>query len=301
MAAWNTFVGDTLGLRFSVAALALLFLGACHDTSDDGAAGTDIEGDTAAVDTSNGVDTTTAVDTVAATDTGTPPDDTTPTDDTAVAADTDDGVCDGFGCPCSDNSDCIEELCVEGPDGFICSAPCTTDCPDSSFGCLLITTGADPFNACVPLHPNLCKPCDADADCSNTLQPGLTGLCIPSADPGTGAFCGSSCENSPCPDGYTCGDIELPGGGLAKQCQPDSGMCECRPAWVNQNLSTHCLIENDQGTCQGRRTCGVDGLTGCNGDAAVAEVCNGADDNCNGFDDDIEPAACDLINSFGTC
>jgi hypothetical protein len=76
--AGNTFVGDILGWRFSVAAFELLSLGACHDASDDGARGTIIEGDTAAVDTSNGVDTTTALDTVVVTDTGAPPDDTTP-------------------------------------------------------------------------------------------------------------------------------------------------------------------------------------------------------------------------------
>ncbi len=292
-----------MGWRFTVAAAVLLVLGACHDASDAGAGAADVTAnpDTTPVDTGGNVDTSTGIDTVIGTDANPPGDDTTPVEDTSVAEDTDDGVCNEFGCPCSDNSDCLEELCVEGPDGFICSEPCTTDCPDDSFACLLITTGADPFNACVPLHPNLCKPCDADSDCTNTLQPGLTGLCIPSAEPGTGSFCGSSCENSPCPDGYSCGDIALPGGGFARQCQPDSGMCECRPAWVNQNLSTSCLIENDLGTCQGSRSCGVDGLTACTGEEATAEVCNGIDDDCNGFDDDIEPVACDLTNSFGTC
>lgn len=243
----------------------------------------------------------------AAADSATAPDtggaDGTTTGDTAAAEDTTPvGPCEGeFGCPCASNADCLDELCVEGADGLVCTQRCISECPDDAFSCLPIAiSGADPFNACVPQHPQLCKPCASDADCENALLPSLSGLCLASADPVEGSFCGSPCAGTTCPAGYGCADVPLAGGGVAKQCRPTSGECACRPAWANQGLTTPCAREGAEGSCEGTRTCGVDGLTACDAAAPVGEVCNLVDDDCDGATDE---GTCDdgLACTADTC
>lgn len=218
--------------------------------------------------------------------------------------DASEGPCNTFGCACSSNADCLDELCVEGPDGRVCSSPCVTECPEEGYACVpIVLGGSDPFNACVPQHPNLCKPCRADSECKNELQPNATALCLPAPNPNDGRFCASSCAGgTPCPDGYTCADIPLEGGGSAKQCIPTDGSCECRPAWANMNLVTDCARENATGTCAGERSCGLGGLTACDAPPASAETCDALDNDCNGATDDIEATPCTMPdNGLGAC
>ena len=55
--------------------------------------------------------------------------------------DTQSGQCATFGCACGSNADCLDELCIEGPDGRVCSSPCVTECPDAGFACVPIALG----------------------------------------------------------------------------------------------------------------------------------------------------------------
>ncbi|MFO0747288.1 MAG: VCBS repeat-containing protein [Myxococcota bacterium] len=248
---------------------------------DDGATATSA-GDTASTGTAADPDGTSASD-------GTTPDTT--------------GPCSTFGCACTSNADCNDSLCVPGLDGLFCTQTCFASCPGDDFACLAVAVGgADPTNACVPLHPNLCKPCRSSSECTNPLLPTAPALCVPAADPSQGSFCASQCSDSiPCPDGFTCGDVPLDGGGVARQCLPTDGMCECRPAWANAGLVTDCTTSNAYGTCGGMRTCGPDGLTSCDAATPASESCNGKDDDCNGKTDDVAPFACTIVNEHGTC
>lgn len=292
--------------RIFMGAAICALLAAC--SSDAGKQNTDLGGGD---DATSATEATGSPDTDATgTATGTNP--TEPTD-TAVAelpdgeeaTDAPDGetsVCNTFGCPCSSNADCIDELCVPGPDGKICTSNCVTTCPAGDFSCVpIVLGGSDPFNACVPQHPNLCKPCMQDSECKNVLQPNETALCLPGPNGDLGKFCTSSCATSPCPDGFTCTDVPLTGGGTAKQCEPSDGTCECRPSWASMNLTTTCTDRTPFGGCDGTRTCGTSGLTACDAPAAELETCNGADDDCDGVTDNIAAVPCDIESGAGTC
>lgn len=193
--------------HISTSLLVVCALSAC--SSEDGkvaggdTSSSDGEGDDVFFPETSGGDTAGQGDA-----TGEPADGTSTPD-----GDTTSGPCNTFGCACGSNADCLDELCVEGPDGRVCSTLCVTECAGEDFACVpIVLGGSDPFNACVPQHPNLCKPCRADGECRNELDPNATALCLPAPDPKDGSFCSSSCEaGTPCPDGYTCGDIPLPG------------------------------------------------------------------------------------------
>ncbi len=206
-----------------------------------------------------------------------------------------------FGCPCSTNGDCLDGLCIEGVDGLFCTKSCIESCP-SGFDCVNTTAlGPDPMSICVPRHVRLCRPCDEDADCQSALD-GQTALCREGPVPGQGSFCTSSCEGGrPCPEGYTCTPITLDGGAEVQQCVPTDGQCACRPSWATMNLTTTCEITNALGTCLGTRTCGVEGLTGCNGAPPAAETCDGVDNDCDGQTDELDGGTCMIDNEFGSC
>lgn len=282
-----------LGLGFS--------LGACQDSSGDSGQG----GDTAEDDAEQPRDV--SEDDVGAADTasgdGVNPQDAMAPDGTADTTEDTSGPCDTFGCACNENVDCLNGLCVDSVDGRVCTDTCITECPSDDFLCIPIALGgSDPFNACVPKFPNLCKPCRENADCRNTLRAGQASLCVPASDPREGSFCAAECDaGGTCPSGFVCGDVTLAGGGTSKQCLPDDGMCECRPAWSNLGLVTDCTTENAFGACGGTRTCGIDGLTTCGPAVPAAETCNRGDDDCNGSTDDIPAVTCDITNGFGTC
>ena len=243
-------------------------------------------------------------------DTRLPPLDIVPTDTLApvdsslladTAADTSGGCGGAFGCACNGNSDCVDELCVDGADGRVCTRTCVADCPDG-FDCVSSTAcGPDPITLCIPRPARLCRPCRADADCQDAADP-FPAYCLPAPDATQGSFCGSSCAGRPCPEGHTCESVTLPLGGVAKQCVPVGGaQCTCRPAWNGLGFTTTCSIVNGIGACEGVRTCGPFGLTPCDGPQAASEICNGFDDDCNGTDDDIPPTSCQVQNVYGTC
>ena len=128
---------------------------------------------------------------------------------------------------------------------------------------------------------HLCDPCSATEACNEAGS--LDNLCISSGS--DGSFCGIACDPSDttgCPDYYSCQAVT----GGTSQCQPSNGMCTCSLAAAIAQLSTPCSVSNTLGTCLGTRSCGVKGLGKCTAQAAVNEVCNGVDDNCDGKTDE---------------
>ncbi len=258
-------------------AIAIVSLVSCHDGDDKGsvkdAEDADADGlsDTIFVPPdSSETDGTTNVET----------DGTVETDGDTVDSDVED-PCSGlgeFGCSCVGNADCLNELCIEGPDGNFCTESCIVECPDG-YACLNTSLGGgDPISICVPQHTRLCRPCSVQADCQSPLDPSPA-ACVGSDDASEGSFCATSCAVVPCPDGYTCDDVQV-GEGTAKLCRPVDDTCDCRPAWSALGFETSCEITNEVGTCGGSRTCGDAGLTTCSAKT---------------------PATCGITNTFGTC
>jgi len=151
--------------------------------------------------------------------------------------------------------------------------------------------GADALFLCVSKHPQLCKPCLSSEQCATAI--GDSAPCVDLGD-GVGSFCGATCSDSkPCPDGYVCQTKTTVEGLPTQQCAPVSGVCECSDLSVELGLFTKCSIETDEGTCEAIRTCTVEGLTGCDADAATVEICDGVDNNCDGL---IDEATCNDSN-----
>jgi hypothetical protein len=289
----------TLSSCIAVGAL-LIAAPSCHDTASDaqrdavtgGDAG---RSDMAAPDTVNVLDgeAPPAPIDILAEDLST---EVSPTD----SGDTGEGPCDGVGCRCATNSDCVEGFCIEGLDGGVCTRTCISECP-VGFDCLLSTAyGTDPLSICVPVHTRLCRPCREHAECQSANDP-FPAYCVPGTEPGAGSFCASSCASRGCPDGYSCEDVALAEGGNARQCVPTNVACECRPSWAAYGFSTDCEVTNAFGTCGGTRSCLATGLSVCEGPLASSEVCDGADNDCNGQVDDIPALPCAIPNAFGTC
>ena len=269
--------------------IAALLLGGCPGDDDDGA--------DAVADTGGPADAGDVADSAAPPDTAAA--DTRPAD----TLNTVDGIAPdcpgGFGCPCTGNDACLDELCVEGPDGHACTRTCTASCPNG-YACVVTSAfGTDPVSLCVPQHTRLCRPCQAHADCQNPVD-ALPSFCLPAGDGAQGSFCGSACATAPCPGGYACTDVVVDGA-ASRQCVPDEGaLCACRPAWADLGFVTSCFTDDAVGVCLGTRSCGPEGLTACAGQAGQDEVCNGVDDDCDGATDE---ASCDdgLACTDDTC
>ena len=206
-----------------------------------------------------------------------------------------------FGCACTDNSDCASLWCMETGHGGKCSKPCDADCP-AGWACKTVSgSDADPTEVCVPLYTNLCRPCETGADCSQLGEVG--GHCIPFPD-GRGSFCGGGCdEDTPCPSGFSCQEVDLGGDlELVQQCVPDEWTCECNLLALKDGATTGCSTINEFGSCEGARGCVEGALSACDAQVPEAEICNGIDDDCDGeVDGEAVSPVCEHTNEFGTC
>ncbi|MFO0750973.1 MAG: hypothetical protein U1F43_35665 [Myxococcota bacterium] len=231
-------------------------------------------------------------------DTTVAPTSTQPTPDTADAPD---GQCGTFGCPCTSNANCLDGLCIEGPDGFLCTRTCITDCPDG-FDCLTTSAfGTDPVScarrATCASAARACATTTARA--SSRLAPATA---CPAADPSQGN-CGSSCEAAcPAPRATPARRCSSTTARLDKQVPAHLGPLRL-PRLVGRRGLHHRLHHLEQRRPLRRtRTCRPHGLTSCDGAIPSLETCNDKDDDCkSGIKDDIEPAPCTVDNGFGHC
>jgi len=196
------------------------------------------------------------------------------------------------GAPCKIAADCDSGLCVEGPDGKLCTMKCTNCCPGgwqcTQFG------DVDPVFACLPKSLRLCQPCTADKDCATV---GDAGLCLDyGAD---GRFCGSACaSDAECPPNYACKAAQGVQG-ASKQCVRTAGQCSCSAKAIAEGMSTVCSVSNAFGKCTGTRKCNDTGLTPCSAKTPQVETCNLADDDCDGQTDEVGASGCLTLWSDG--
>ena len=201
------------------------------------------------------------------------------------------------GAPCTGNANCDSGLCVEGPEGRICSRTCQECCP-KGFACQQWNKEDSQF-VCLPKLGALCRPCLVDDEC---LAVNDGALCVQHKGQ-EGRFCGGSCDgDADCPVGYLCQQAAGTKG-AGKQCLRQQGACACSEAATLAGAKTSCAIQNDFGTCGATRTCGSGGLGACLGPVAAPETCNGADDDCDSLTDEGlgggEP--CKISNDYGSC
>ncbi len=192
------------------------------------------------------------------------------------------------GASCKTHADCKSDLCVDSPQGKICTVACTDCCP-TGFDCAPYgTNSGDQTFVCLPKVNALCQPCTTDATCS-PLASGS--LCVPYGD--SGSFCGAVCDaDADCPNGYAC--QTMPGKtDAAKQCVKLDKTCVCSPGGISAGAETNCSVSNAFGVCIGTRKCLSEGLSACSASTPATETCgNGIDDNCDGAIDEEGALGC---------
>ncbi len=179
---------------------------------------------------------------------------------------------------CAADSECETQFCDKPGKDKVCLRKCADGCKDTEI-CENLGSPTDGRFACLPQVPGLCSTCLTDVDCP---YPGDKCLQL-----GAEAICGRDCSfNGACPSSYTCADgNDVLGGAAQKQCQPNSGTCECTTQSAGQTKP--CSATNNLGTCLGVQTCNPpQGYDACSAHVPSPEACNGIDDDCNGMTDE---------------
>ena len=143
------------------------------------------------------------------------------------------------------------------------------------------TDAADAADGVVAPPGPLCLPCAEHAACQ---EDGPEAWCV---DYGGvhGSYCATACdldaEEGACPTGYLCQDLEIGLRGFAPVCVSEDLECGCPPD--GEGLWTPCYRENEYGICEGTRVCMAGGvMEECMAQEPAPEVCNGADEDCDG-------------------
>jgi len=233
-----------------------------------------------------------------------------------------------FGSPCSKNSDCGTGFCADigkSKPKQVCVNACSEGkaCPSGGY----CTFHPNHGYICVPDSGNQCEKCTVDAEC-----PILGDRCTPS--PKIDRFCARDCSfDSKCPSGFDCvavgsyppglpppvSDGGAPDAALGeagaptkplKMCVPTGGdSCPCNSK--RDGVKRRCTQTNGSVTCEGTETCNGQSQKweGCTAGSPQPEVCDGADNDCNGTPDDGTPDKlcpgtpphAKLKCSFGAC
>ena len=199
-----------------------------------------------------------------------------------------------FGGPCNTNGDCYSGFCIEGPEGFVCTKLCETECPEG-YDCRGVSVGeADVTFLCLPQVEKVCTPCAADFQCGS-------GGCLNIDGEGR---CATRCESlDDCPGpSYLC--AAAPGGTHeGTWCQPMTGSCWCTAE--NEGTPRTCSIQNEFGVCYGIETCdAVEGWVGCNAYPPSEDICDGLDTDCDFLIDEglLDGGDCaQEIEGVGSC
>jgi hypothetical protein len=204
----------------------------------------------------------------------------------------------GFGEPCLTHEECESTYCLPSPVGSFCTRPCEQGCPPG-WTCKQVTDphgGPEPVGLCLVDQSRLCAACQSALDCSPTGAD----LCLSIPPEGADFFCAGDCTFAACPPGYTCLTIER-NGPPARQCLPDSQSCVCD--LDSQGQVRGCRRINALGVCGGFEIClGEAGWGACSAPEPRVEVCNGLDDDCDGFfDEELVAKPCRNENSHGAC
>jgi hypothetical protein len=191
-----------------------------------------------------------------------------------------------FGAPCRRNEDCKDGWCVGWDEGYVCTQICVSSegCPEGWECRGIFGTAPDVVFVCYPDQSNLCRPCASDFECGG-------GYCVTiEGEQRCTRPCGTA---NACPAYYTCQRTtsEEDPTYTSDQCLPTGGSCTCGP--INVGKQRTCLRENEHGRCVGVETCDeTRGWVGCTADTPGPEVCDGLDNDCDGFmDNDPQPPA----------
>jgi hypothetical protein len=136
--------------------------------------------------------------------------------------------------------------------------------------------------ACVPDAPVLCLPCASDDECALRSA---GARCL--SEPAGGSRCGRACQAAnDCPVGFSC----TPSPDGPSQCRASSGSCTCSESMLGADFACELSTQRRERVCAGVQHCTSEGLSSC--EAALAESCNAADDDCDGLlDEDFVDAA----------
>lgn len=199
-----------------------------------------------------------------------------------------------YGCPCEKNENCQIGFCVSSAEGKVCSGECieSSDC-EAGWECREVKNSfGDPIFICIPGGVSLCQPCQENVDCSSELLQ-TADRCVSFGS--SGNFCGTACDgpgDPECLEGYSCQNVPVVGGDSSDQCVPDDGICECSELAIQLDALTDCFVNNEWGTCWGKRECLITGLTDCSAEVPAREVCNGIDDDCDSETDNEGSDGC---------